>query len=175
MTLLADNSTILIKTQELCAEIAGHPVFLQYQARIESFLDDDDARMQYRGAHELGEQLHQKQHAGIELGAAEVKAFEAARDALFDNPIACDFMDAQRELEGLRKEIGKYVGLTLELGRVPTAEDLVETGGGCCGGGGGCGCHDEGDDHGHGGGGCGCHDEGDDHGHGHGGGGCGCH
>ena len=168
MTLLAENSAILIKTKELCAEIAGHPAFLQFQTRIESFLDDDDARVQYKGAHEMGEQLHQKQHAGLELGAAEIKAFEAARDALFDNPVACDFMEAQRELETLRKEIGKYVGMTLELGRVPTADDLAEAeagSNGCCGGGGGgCGCHDgdEGGDHGH------------SHGHG-GGGGCGCH
>ena len=175
MTLFDDNSAIMTKTKELCAEIAGHPVFQQYQARIESFLDDDAARLQYKDTHELGEQLHQKQHAGLELGAAEIKAFEAARDALFDNPIACDFMDAQRELEALRKEIGKYVSMTLELGRTPTEEDLAETGGGCCGGGGGgCGCHDgDDDDHGHshgdsdrgccggggggGGGGCGCH------------------
>jgi len=166
MTLLADKSSILAKTRELCAEIAGDPAFLQYQARIETFLDDDDARMQYKGAHEMGEQLHQKQHAGLELGAAEIKAFEAARDALFDNPVACEFMDAQRELETLRKEITKYVGMTLELGRVPTDEDLAEVGGGgggCCGGGGGgCGCHDgeaqESHEHSHaGGGGCGCH------------------
>ena len=113
----------------------------------------------------MGEQLHQKQHAGLELGTAEIKAFEAARDALFDNPVACEFMDAQRELDTLRKEITKYVGMTLELGRVPTAEDLVETGGGCCGGGGGGGCC----------GGGGGHDGEDDHGRSHGGGGCGCH
>ena len=170
MTLLADNSAILLKTQELCAAIAGDPGFLQYQARIEAFLDDDDARLQYKGAHELGEQLHQKQHAGLELAPADIKAFEAARDALFDNPTACEFMDAQRELETLRKEIGKYVGMTLELGRVPAAEDLVETsGGGCCGGGGGCGCHDGDDDHGH------DHDHGGGCGGGGGGGGCGCH
>ena len=164
MTLLAENSTILNKTKELCAEIAGNPVFLQNQVRIETFLDDDDARTQYKNAHEMGEQLHQKQHAGLELGTAEIKAFEAARDKLFDNPVACEFMAAQRELEELRKEITKYVGMTLELGRVPTAEDLAETSGGCCGGNGGCGCHDGDDDH--------------DHGHGHGGGcgdgGCGC-
>jgi cell fate (sporulation/competence/biofilm development) regulator YlbF (YheA/YmcA/DUF963 family) len=162
MTLLADTSAILTKTKELCAEIAGDAVFLQYQASVESFLDDDDARMQYQGVHELGEQLHQKQHAGIEIGAAEIKTFEAARDALFDNPIACEFMEAQRELETLRKEIGKYIAITLELGRVPTTEDLAASnGGGCCGGGGGgCGCHDDEEeehdhDHGHGGG-CGC-------------------
>ena len=171
MTLLADKSAILAKTQELCAEIAGDPLFLQYQVRIETFLDDDAARMQYKDAHEMGEQLHQKQHAGLELGPAEIKAFEAARDSLFENPIACEFMGAQRELETLRKEITKYVGMTLELGRVPTEEDLAQGGGGggggCCGGGGG------------GGGGCGCHDGdaegGHEHSHSHsGGGGCGC-
>lgn len=164
MTLLAENSPILAKTRELCAEIAGNPVFLQYQARIETFLDDDAARTQYKGAHELGEQLHQKQHAGLELSSAEIKAFETARDALFDNPVACEFMEAQQALETLRKEITKHVGMTLELGRVPTADDLTESTGGCCGGGGGggCGCHDGDDDHGH------------SHGHG-GGGGCGCH
>ncbi|RYD26771.1 MAG: YlbF family regulator, partial [Verrucomicrobiaceae bacterium] len=33
------------------------------------------------------------------------------------------------------------VGATIELGRVPTADDLAsQGGGGCCGGGGGGGC-----------------------------------
>jgi hypothetical protein len=76
----------------------------------------------------------------VELGAAEIKAFEAARDALFDNRIAADFMDAQRTLEGIQKNIAKYVGMTLELGRVPTDEEIEEANsGGCCGGGGGGG------------------------------------
>lgn len=179
MTLLADNSPILLKTQELCAAIAGDPTFLQFQTRIEKFLDDDAARAQYKGTHEMGEHLHQKQHAGLELGAEEIKAFEAARDALFENAVACEFMDAQRALETLRKQITKHIGMTLELGRVPTADDLAESSGGCCGGGGGgCGCHDGEDGHSHGGGGCcgGGEGEGDaGHDHGHGGGGCGCH
>jgi cell fate (sporulation/competence/biofilm development) regulator YlbF (YheA/YmcA/DUF963 family) len=167
MTLLAEDSTILTKTRELCSEIAGSPIFTDLQSKIECFLGDDAARNQYKSVHEMGEQLHQKQHAGIELGGGEIKAFEDARDALLANPVACDFMDAQRKLEKLQKEIGKYVGMTLELGRVPTADDLAESGGCCGGGGGGCGCHDEGDakhshdpDHGDGGcgnGGCGCH------------------
>jgi cell fate (sporulation/competence/biofilm development) regulator YlbF (YheA/YmcA/DUF963 family) len=163
MTLLADDSAIITKTKELCAEIAGSPVFTELQSKIECFLSDDTARNEYRNVHEMGEQLHQKQHAGIELGGAEIKAFEAARDALFASPVACDFMDAQRKLEKLQQEIGKYVSMTLELGRVPTADDLAEAGG-CCGGGGcgegGCGCHDEDGQepaHAHGHGGCGCH------------------
>jgi len=83
------------------------------------------------------------QQSGVELGATEIKDFETTRDALFENKLAADFMDAQRSLEGIQKEISQYVGMTLELGRVPTDEEIAEAqnaGGGCCGGGGGEGC-----------------------------------
>jgi cell fate (sporulation/competence/biofilm development) regulator YlbF (YheA/YmcA/DUF963 family) len=146
MTVLTEPTSVISKTKELCAEIATDPGFLKLQADVERFLNDDAARLQYQSVHERGEELHQKQHAGIELGSAEIREFEAARDALFENPIAVDFMNAQRQLETLQKQIGKYVGMTLELGRVPTDEEIAEAEhqGGCCGGGGG------------GGGGCGC-------------------
>ena len=62
-------------------------------------------KLQYQSVHEKGEELHQKQQANVELGAAEIKAFEDTRDALFDNKVAADFMDAQRTLEGIQKQI----------------------------------------------------------------------
>ena len=143
MSIVAENSAVIVKTKELCAQIASDPSFLKLQADVERFLGDDSARLQYQSVHERGEELHNKQHAGVELGATEIREFESARDALFENEIARDFLSAQRELETLQKEIGKYVGSTIELGRVPTADDLADKGGGCCGGGGGgggCGC-----------------------------------
>lgn len=139
MSIVAEESPVIVKTRELCAQIASDPSFLSLQASVERFLNDDSARLQYQSVHERGEELHHKQHAGVELGATEIREFEAAREALFENEIARDFLSAQRELENLQKEIGKYVGATIELGRVPTAEDLAEKSGGCCGGG-GCGC-----------------------------------
>jgi cell fate (sporulation/competence/biofilm development) regulator YlbF (YheA/YmcA/DUF963 family) len=146
MSITSVESSIIVKTRELCAQIASDPMFLELQGDVERFLKDDSARLQYQGVHERGEELHHKQHAGIELGAAEIRDFEAARDALLQNKVACDFLSAQKELERMQKEIGKYVSLTLELGRVPSAEEIEEacgSGGGCCGGGGGggCGCH----------------------------------
>lgn len=145
MSMLADNSAVMTKARELCAAIADDADFQALQKRVESFLEDDSARLMYQGVHERGSELHQKQHAGVELGESEIKEFESARDALMQNTIASSFMDAQGELEALQKTIGQYVGMTLELGRVPTADDIAEaSGGGCCGGGGG------------GGGGCGC-------------------
>ncbi len=141
MSIVAEDSAVIVKTKELCAHIATDPSFLKLQANVERFLSDDSARLQYQSVHERGEELHHKQHAGVELGASEIREFESARDALFENEIARDFLSAQRELETLQKEIGKYVGSTIELGRVPTADDFANQGGGCCGGnsgGGGC-------------------------------------
>lgn len=137
MTTLAEPTSVISKTKELCAEIAADPGFLKLQADVERFLSDDAARLQYQSVHERGEELHHKQHAGIELGAAEIRDFEAARDSLFENSIAVDFMNAQRQLETLQKQIGKYIGMTLELGRCPTDEEIAEAehSGGCCGGG----------------------------------------
>ena len=141
--MLADDSAVMVKTKELCAVIAAEPSYKQLQDTVERFLDDDAARMMYQSVNELGQELHHKQHAGIELGAKEISDFEEAREALLDNDLARGFLEAQNQLENVRRSISKYIGMTLELGRVPTAEDFAEAeGGGCCGGGGegGCGC-----------------------------------
>lgn len=137
--MLADDSPVMIKARELCAEIAKDSRFADLQQDVERFMNDDEAKLMYQSVHERGSELHQKQHAGVELGAAEIREFEAARDELMNNGVAKSFMDAQGELETVQKAINKFVGLTLELGRVPTAEDLAASEGGCCGGG-GCGC-----------------------------------
>ena len=126
MSIASYDSSLIAKTRELCSQIVSDPTYLQHQS-----------------VHERGEELHHKQHAGIQLGAEEIREFESAREALFSNEIATNFIEAQRELEQLQKIISRYVGMTLELGRVPNAEDLEESSSGCCGGGGGgggCGC-----------------------------------
>ena len=146
MSMLADDSTVMTKTRELCAAISGDTRFQALQKDVERFLEDENARTMYQGVHERGSELHQKQHGGVELGASEISEFEAARDELMKNDVARSFMEAQGELETLQKTVGKFIGMTLELGRVPTAEDFTESEG-CCGGGegggggGGCGCH----------------------------------
>lgn len=152
MSLLSDDSAVMSKTRELCATIANDAQFKALTEKVETFLNDDAARLQYQSVNERGEELHHKQHSGIELTSREIREFEEARDALLSNNIARSFLEAQRELETLQRSITKYVGLTMELGRVPSADDIAAaSSGGCCGGGGcgsgGGGCDD---------GGCGC-------------------
>lgn len=141
MSILAKDSAVMAKVNEMCEAISQDIEFLALQGQVERFLSDDAAKLQYQSVHEKGEELHQKQHAGVELSELEIQEFEEARDALTNNEVASDFMEAQQSLQTLQKTIGKYVGMTLELGRVPEAEDMEQAdggGGGCCGG--GCGC-----------------------------------
>jgi len=140
MSIFAKDSAVMAKTKELCEAIAQDIEFVALQGQVERFLEDDAAKLQYQSVHERGEELHQKQQAGVELGEREIKDFESARSGLLENEVARDFMDAQQNLQTLQQTISKYVGMTMELGRVPEPEDMKqgEGGGGCCGG--GCGC-----------------------------------
>lgn len=137
--MIAKDSNVMQKTRELCDAISQDIEFVTLQGQVERFLEDDAAKLQYQSVHEKGEELHQKQHAGVELSETEIKGFEEARENLLQNEVARDFMDAQQNLQTLQQTITKYVGMTMELGRVPGPEDMEQSGGGCCGG--GCGCH----------------------------------
>ena len=139
--MLADDSAVMTKARELCAEIANDSRFQSLQKDVESFMNDEQAKVMYQSVHERGSELQHKQQAGVQLADTEIREFESAREELMNNGVAKSFLDAQGELETLQRAISKYVGLTLELGRVPNAEDFAQAeGGGCCGGGGGGGC-----------------------------------
>ena len=142
MSAIIEETAISAKTKELCATIVEQQSFISLQSQVEAFLSDDEARLQYQSVHEQGDQLNQKQRSGVELSEIEISEFEQAREQLLKNSIVTDFMSAQKELQEIQSSVSKMVGLTLELGRVPNAEDIeaASGGGGCCGGGGGGGC-----------------------------------
>ncbi|MEI9961809.1 MAG: YlbF family regulator [Limisphaerales bacterium] len=125
------------KTQELCRTLVAAPEMQTIRKRIDTFMADASVRGQYEALMSKGQALHDKQHNGQTLAAAEIAEFENGRETLLANPVARGFLDAQEELHGIQKSIQKHVAKTLELGRLPTAEDLSE--GGSCGE--GCGCH----------------------------------
>jgi len=132
----------MAKTKELCAAIVEQESFIKLQAQVEKFLSDDESRLQYQSVHEMGDSLNQKQRSGVELSEAEISEFESTREQLLKNETVTDFMAAQKELQEIQNTVGKFVGMTLEMGRVPTQDDIdaASSGGGCCGGGGGGGC-----------------------------------
>ena len=136
MTIQTEENAILQKTKELCHAIVTQPEMVSIRRRIDSFMADATARGQYETVAGKGQALHEKQHRGQTLDNAEISDFEKHRDALMNNPVARGFLDAREELHEIQHSIQKYVSKTLELGRVPTADDLEDH---ACGD--GCGCH----------------------------------
>ena len=129
------------KTNELCEAILEQIKSGGIRQRIDTFLADNSARGQYEALMSKGQALQEKQHHGQPLDPTEISAFETDRDQLLKNPVATGFLDAQEEMHELQSTVKKTVAKAIELGRIPTADELAE--GGCCGGGGGggCGCH----------------------------------
>lgn len=125
------------KTRELCAAIVANPEFQANQQRINAFMADANARNQYESVVSKGTALQEKQQRSLPLDGAEIAAFEKDREALINNAVARGFMEAQEQLHDLQHSIQKLVNKTMELGRVPTDEDLED---GCCSNHGGCGC-----------------------------------
>ncbi len=125
------------KTNELCEIILAEIQSGGIRQRIDTFLSDATARGAYESLMSKGQALQEKQHGGQALEPAEIAAFEKDRDALLQNPVASGFLDAQEEMHALKESVQKRVSKTIELGRLPTAEDLNS--GGSCGS--GCGCH----------------------------------
>lgn len=141
MSAIAESQSVIEKTRELCQQIVEDSSFKKLQADVEIFLNDESAKLQYQSVHQRGEELQQKQHSGVELSKQEIKEFEEAREELLKNDLVGNFLAAKQELEQLQRIIVQHVGMTMEMGRVPSTEEVAhETGGGCCGGGGGGGC-----------------------------------
>ncbi|MDE3068610.1 MAG: YlbF family regulator [Verrucomicrobiota bacterium] len=131
-----EENVITTKTQDLCRAIVEHLELSANRRRIDAFLADAGARGQYEAVTRKAEALQEKQSQGQPLDGGEIADFEKHREALLNNPIARDFLEAREELHKIQHSIQKHVSKTLELGRVPTATDLEE---GACGQ--GCGCH----------------------------------
>lgn len=131
-----EENAVTEKTLELCNTILAQPNMGSIRQRIDAFMADEKARTQYETVVMKGQALNDKQQRSLPLSGEEISDFERHREALLNNPVARGFLDAQEALHGIQESVQKYVAKTLELGRVPTEEDL---GGGSCGD--GCGCH----------------------------------
>ena len=139
MTITAEETTVSLKTRELCESILNDPGYQGLRRQIDTFLADERAKELYRNLAEKGEHLNHKQQQGVQLSREEIAEYEKERDSLFSNPVASAFVEAQQNLQKVQESVSQYVSKTIELGRVPTEEELESGGGGGCGS--GCGCH----------------------------------
>jgi cell fate (sporulation/competence/biofilm development) regulator YlbF (YheA/YmcA/DUF963 family) len=137
METTTQEDQIVQKTRELCQAILDEPGMRSARQRIQTFVGDEKSRAQYEGVAAKAQALQQKQQSAQPLSGEEISQFEKEREALMNNPVARGFLDAQEEMHQVHESVNQYVTKTLELGRLPTAEEMG--GEGSCGH--GCGCH----------------------------------
>jgi len=138
MTLTED--AIQEQTTKLCQAILDSPELAEHADKIEVFLADAEAKNRYIAVEERRQELHQKQHQGVQVTEEEAKAYGEMQDAMLEDSKISDFMEAQQVLNAVHQKVSAMVAKTLEMRQIPSEEDLQS--GGCCGGsgGGGCGC-----------------------------------
>lgn len=131
-----EETAVISKTKELCQAILDQPNMPSIRQRVDAFMGDEETRTRYDALMNKGQALEQKQQLSLPLSGEEIADFEQHREALLNNPVARGFLDAQEELHQVQEAIRHYVSKTLELGRVPTDEEMS---GGSCGHGCSCG------------------------------------
>jgi cell fate (sporulation/competence/biofilm development) regulator YlbF (YheA/YmcA/DUF963 family) len=136
-----DLAEITLKLEDLCTTILNQPAYKELKKMVEDFLADDNAMKQYNGLFNKQRTLQQRQQSGLQLTQADIDDFEQDRYNLYSNPVTRDFMYAQQEFDKVQSLVGRYLVKTIELDRLPTEEELEDTGGCGCGGSCGCGGH----------------------------------
>tara|TARA_R110002096_G_scaffold24760_34_gene78110 strand:+ start:2950 stop:3369 length:420 start_codon:yes stop_codon:yes gene_type:complete len=136
-TTLQQATTIDEKARELCQFVLDDAGFASAQGRIELFMEDEDAKNVYRAWQEKSQELHSKSHQGLQPTEGDVAEIESLKSAVMSNSVALDFVEAENEMNAIFGSVTKLLQKTLQLGRLPTDEDMKESE--CCSSG-GCGC-----------------------------------
>ncbi|MGI9239187.1 MAG: YlbF family regulator [Verrucomicrobiales bacterium] len=129
--IIGETATYEEKTRDLCEAILEDPKLKAAFADIESFLSNDVAKEAFSSMQQKGEELQAKQQTGIELTAGEVEEFNKLREGVESNKEASAFLAAQEEMHKVQTSVNTWIGMTMELGRVPTEADFKESGESC--------------------------------------------
>ena len=129
--IIGETATYEDKTKELCEAILEDPKLKAAFSDIEAFLENDIAKDAFSSMQQKGEELQTKQQGGIELTAGEVEEFNKMRETVEGNKEASAFLAAQEAMHAAQTSVNTWIGMTMELGRMPTEEDFKASGESC--------------------------------------------
>lgn len=139
MSTLNEDSAVYARVRDLCSAVISDPQIQEQKARIDAFLNNAEARALFECVNKMGEELRQKHMAGMEPTEAEINQFDKLREDVVSNSVCNGFLQARQTVDTVFGEINRYFGMTLELNRVPTQEEIdasiQQQSSGCCGGG----------------------------------------
>lgn len=131
-------------TTALCNLLAESPQVIAAKARIGLFFQNPDATKLFEEVNSYGEELRNKHLAGMPPTEEEIAKFDELRQSVVNNELARGFLESRQAIDGILSTINQYLGMSIDLGRAPSAEEVAEARQKASSGGCGCGCGDEG-------------------------------
>ncbi len=149
---------LIESVQKLSESFAQSQQVIAAKARIGLFYQSPEATDLFRKVNEFGEELRNKQMAGMTPSEEEISQFDEMRQNVIANPLCVGFLESRQQLDELLSTVNQYLCLAIDMGRSPSDEEVAKAmdqqnsmSSSCCGG--SCGCSDEERES------CGCSDE----------------
>lgn len=97
------------------------------KARIGLFYQNPEATDLFRRVNEYGEELRNKDMAGMPPSEEEIAKFDKLRQDVVDNPVCRGFLEARQEIDTLLATVNQYLCLAIHKGSAPTDEEVAES------------------------------------------------
>ncbi|MFQ3577498.1 MAG: YlbF family regulator [Verrucomicrobiia bacterium] len=135
---LAQDKVLLDSVRALCADLIASPAFAAHRRAVEEFMHDETARALFERATDFQLELNRKHSENEIISEVEEEEFEALRQEVLANARCRAFVEAQEDLKNTEATLHLYITRTLQLGRVPSEEELLPEQACGCGSGGSC-------------------------------------
>ena len=120
------NDNLRAATEALCNLLAKEDKVVASKAKIGLFFQNPEATKLFEEVNAYGEELRNKHLAGMPPTEEEISKFDALRENVIKNDAARGFLEARQTIDELLNTINHYLGMTIDLGRAPTPEEIEE-------------------------------------------------
>lgn len=118
------ESGLLEATKSLCSLLAESPQVISAKARIGLFFQNAEATKLFEEVNSYGEELRNKHLAGMPPTEEEISKFDQLRQSVIENEHARGFLESRQVIDGILSTINQYLGMSVDLGRAPTEEEV---------------------------------------------------
>lgn len=119
------DSNLLEATTALCNLLSNSQQVIAAKARIGLFFQNPEATKLFEEVNSYGEELRNKHLAGMPPTEEEIAKFDGLRQSVMENELAVGFLEARQSIDGILSTISQYLGMSIDLGRAPTEEEVA--------------------------------------------------
>ncbi|MEG0143896.1 MAG: YlbF family regulator [Akkermansia sp.] len=118
------ENELLTTTTALCEALANDPQVISATASIRLFFQNPEATKLFEEVNAYGEELRNKHLAGMPPSEEEITKFDTLREAVVANDTARNYLEARQSIDCILGSISQHLGMSIDLGRAPTLEEV---------------------------------------------------